>query len=125
MLLVGTVREELKLPVVAELPIRVWVKLRVRCLGAVEPSVEIVGFVVVEICKVFASLLVVSFGWDRVVVWVGVRIGHVEVSYAGVVCVEVCKGTSVEVKGSMVVHFDVVVVCWGLSLEPILVSDVL
>lgn len=108
MLLVGAVREELKLPVVAELPIRVCVKLRVRCLGVVEPSVVIVGFVVVKICKVLVSLLVVSFVWDKVVVWVGV-----------------CKGTSVEVTGSVVVHFDVVVVCWGLGVEPILVSDVL
>lgn len=120
MLLVGAVREELKLLVVGELLSRVCVKLRDRYLGAVEPSVVTVGFVVVLV-----SLLVVCVGWDRVVVWVGVCKGHVEVLYAGVVCVEVCKGTSVEVKGSMVVHSGVVVVCWGLGVEPILVSDVL
>lgn len=68
MLLVG---EELRL--FADLPIRVCVKVRVRCLGVVESSVVIVGPVVL------VSLLIVCFGWDRIVVWVGV-----EVSYAGV-----------------------------------------
>lgn len=119
MLLVGAVREELKLPVLAELPIRVWV----RYLRVVESSVLIVVLVVVKIFEDFLSWLVVSFAWGRVVVWFGLRKCDVEVLYAEVTWVVVCKGTCVEVIGFVDRNCCDVVVSWGLNVESSFNSD--